>query len=177
MSTQLPDVNFHLAVYQAAGQRVTGLPADTWVSVERFTDEHAGRARYHDLHQPALALDLGIALLRAAPSPPGEAVHGRTVLIANAEVARLYQSGVQLATGEQEQAFAEAVMAARAKLEEEFRARLAPPPRAKSTPRLTAALAGALAALVAVLLFGQVAASMRSGSLSDSINRTFGASR
>lgn len=177
MSTQLQEVIFHLAVYQSAAQRVAGLPAKSWVSVDRFSDEHAGRARYHELHQAALALDLGIALLRAPPPPPGEAVHGRTVLIANAEVARLYQSGVQLATAEQEQAFAEAIRTARAKLEAELRARLVPPPRAKSTPRLTAALAGALAALVAMLLFGQVAASMRSGSLSDSINRTFGARR
>ena len=188
----------HLVVMQANQARIPDLPADTWLSVERFADERIARARFHYIRLASQTLDVGMVLVRAKPSNSrGAIVHVHTVVSSNAELARLYLVEIARASSRQKEAWSAAIETTGQRLRDESAALLGKRIRARKKPHssLAWALFGGIVALVFTFVVREISVSQdrfaeRSGveetsggqnhparSLSEGISRTFGAYR
>jgi hypothetical protein len=188
----------HLVVMQGNQARIPGLPADTWLSVERFADERIARARFHYIRAASQALDAGMVLVRAKPSDSrGAVVHLHTVVSSNAELARIYQIDIARASSRQKEAWSDAIETTGQRLRNETAVLLGKQIRARKKPQSALAwgLYGGMAALVLALIVREVSIAQdgfagRSGvedasgnqdgqarSLSEGINRTFRVTR
>jgi hypothetical protein len=190
--------DLHLVVMQGIQARISGLPVDTWLSVERFADERIARARFQYIRAASQALDAGIVLMRAKPSQSrGAVVHLHTLVSSNAELAQVYLIDIARASSRQKEAWSDAIETAAQRLRNESVALLGKRIRARKKPRsaLAWSLFGGLVALVFTLIVREVSIAQdgyaarsrfqepsgnqnsQARSLSEGINRTFGAVR
>lgn len=176
MYARLADPAFHLVVLRTPASAAIDLPAGAWLAVERFADERAARARYHEVQPAALALSLGVALLRAQVTPAtGALIAPRTLLSAGVELSQLYQAQILLASAAQRERFELAIERSRKALADDLARRLRAPGRRNSRALVGWALSGGVAALLLALLISEfTAAKPAVTTLGEGINRVFG---